>query len=310
MKIDTKRALIFRPESAEEVSKYARRALRAASAIGELPTPIDNLLAAAKVGNLKIDEDVKERFFASLTGPSKQAFETMWQKVRGIADLRKRVTYVDENTSQPRILFAKGHELGHSVLPWHTVDPVHLDDEKSLNYGGLTYEGEEILEAEASFFSAEVLFQGENFARIVRDYTVQFDSIFHIAEMHGASRHATAWRYVEEQDEAVALLAYWPDKFKRGTLYCGKVVASPKFLRKFSLVDIPQHLTQDHAWMAACDSGLVLSEMISMDCDGGSSRFGWEAWWNGYALLVMLHRKPTLHLVRDFAETLSVAARR
>ena len=135
MKIDTKRALIFRPESAEEVSKYARRALRAASAIGELPTPIDDLLAAAKVGNLKIDEDVKERFFASLTGPSKQAFETMWQKVRGIADLRKRVAYVDENTSQPRILFAKGHELGHSVLPWHTVDPVHLDDEKSLNYG-------------------------------------------------------------------------------------------------------------------------------------------------------------------------------
>ena len=40
------------------------------------------------------------------------------------------------------------------------------------------------------------------------------------------------------------------------------------------------------------------------------SRFEWEAWWNGYALFVMLRRKPKLHLVRNFAEKVSVVSRR
>ena len=305
MKIDDSRGLIFRPESAKEVSKYARRALYAAGAIGKLPTPIDDLMAAAKVGNLKIDEDVKENFYTRLTGSAKQGFKTMWQKIRGIADLRERVAYVDENTSPPRILFAKGHELGHEVLPWHTLDPGFFDDDRIL-----IVDAEEIFDAEANIFSAEVIFQGGNFTRIVRDYTVGFDSIFHLADMHGASRHATAWRYVEEQDEAVALLTYWPSKFNPEIFRRGKIVASPKFLRKFSFIDIPQQLTQDQDWMAAYDSSLVHSDMISLDCDAGAFRFKWEAWWSGYTLFVMLRRKPRLHLVRDFAEKVPVVSLR
>ena len=172
-----------------------------------------------------------------------------------------------------------------------------FDDDKSL-----TYDAEEIFDAEANFFSAEVIFQGSNFTRIVRDFTVGFDSIFHLAQMHGASRHATAWRYVEEQDEAVALLTYWPSKFNPGIFCRGKIVASPKFIRKFSLVDIPQQLTHDHAWTTAYDSSLVVRrDMISLDCDSGTFRFEWEAWWNNYVLFVILRRKPKLHLVRDFA---------
>ena len=50
------RDVIVRPPSADEVQKYARRALRVADAAGQLPTPIDALLEAARIGNLKIDE--------------------------------------------------------------------------------------------------------------------------------------------------------------------------------------------------------------------------------------------------------------
>ena len=268
MKIDASGGFMLRPESAEEISKYARRTLRSAEAVGKLPTPIDKLLEAAKVGNLKIDEDVKESFSARLTDPATQTFKTMWQKIRGIADIRERVTYVDENTSQPRILFAKGHELGHQVLPWHTLDPGYFDDDKIL-----IGDAEEIFDAEANFFSAEVIFQGDNFTRMVRDYTVGFDSIFHLAQRHGASRHATAWRYIEKQDEAVALLPYWPwpSRFNPEIFYLGKIVASPKFLRKFSSIDIPQKLTQDQPWMAAAyDSRLDQNDMISLGCDAGT----------------------------------------
>ena len=304
MSINENRELIVRPESAEEVSKYARKTLRAADAIGRLPTPIDDLLAAAKIGNLKIDEEVKQSFAAQLTGFVRQEFYSMWQKIRGIADLRKRVTYVDDNTTPQRIRFAKGHELGHEVLPWHQLDPGRFDDEKSL-----TWEAEKIFDREANFFSAEVIFQGVNFTRIVRDYAVRFDSIFHLADMHGASCHSTAWRYVEAQDESVALVTYWPSKFIAGILHRGRIVASPNFLRKFRFIDLPQQLTQDHVWAAAHGSNLIHNDMIALSCDGGTFQFEWEGWWNGYSLFVMLRRKPKLRFVRELAEKVSAVSR-
>ena len=52
MSVHTSIGVIVRPHSADEVSKYARSALRVADAVGQLPTPIDDLLAAAK---LKLD---------------------------------------------------------------------------------------------------------------------------------------------------------------------------------------------------------------------------------------------------------------
>ena len=305
MSVYTSRSVILRPESADVVSDYARRALRAADAIGQLPTPIDDLLAAAEIGNLQIDEEVKQSFSARLIGAARQEFDSMWQKIRGIADLRERVTYVDENTTQPRIRFAKGHELGHEVLPWHHLDPGCFDDEKSL-----TWEAEEIFDMEANFFSAEVIFQGSNFTRIVRDYTVSFDSIFHFADMHGASRHATAWRYVEEQDESVALVMYWPSKFNSEILRRGKVVASSKFLRKFSEIDLPRQLDPGHDWMTTHASNLIYGDMISLTCGKVTFRFEWEAWWNGHGLLVMLRRKPKLHFVRHLADKVTVASSR
>ena len=222
-----------------------------------------------------------------------------------IADLRERLTYVDENTTQPRILFAKGHELGHEVLPWHRLDPGRFDDEKSL-----TCEAEEIFDVEANFFSSEVMFQGSNFTRIVRDYTVSFDSIFHLADMHGASRHATAWRYVEEQDESVALAMYWPSKFDSEALRLGKVVASSNFLRKFNDIDLPRQLDPSHDSMTTLASNLVHRDMISLNCNKATFRFEWEAWWNGHGLLVMLRRKPKLHFVRDLADKVTVASSR
>ena len=303
MSVNTNRRVIIRPESADEVSKFARSALQAADAIGQLPTPIDDLFAAAKVGNLEITKEVKKSFASRLIGPARHEFELMWEKIRGIADLRERVTYVAENTTQSRIRFAKGHELGHEVLPWHYLDPGRFDDKKSL-----TDEAEEIFDIEANFFSAEVIFQGKNFTRLVRDYKVSFNSIFHLAKMHGASRHATAWRYVEEQDEYVALVIYWPSKFNPEILRRGKVIPSRNFFRKFNDIDLPQQLDLDHPWMTTYPSNNFHQDMISLNCKAGTYRFEWEAWWNGYGLLVMLRRKPKFHIFGDLVDKVTVGS--
>ena len=51
-------------------------------------------------------------------------------------------------------------------------------------------------------------------------------------------------------------------------------------------------------------------DTISLTCGKAAFRFEWEAWCNGYGLLVMLQRKPKLHFVRDLADRVTVASGR
>jgi Zn-dependent peptidase ImmA (M78 family) len=295
---------VLRLDNADEIARYARNALRNAGALGTLPTPIDDLLAAAKVGSLRIEEDTKDRFLAGLRGSARTAFKSMFQKVRGVADLRERVVYVDEALSDPRILFTKGHELGHEVLPWQKLDPALFDDGKSLSC-----DAEEDFDIEANLFAAEVIFQGDRFSKIVRDYAPGFETIFHVAKLHGASRHATSWRYVEAQDESVALIIYLPCKYQIQTLWRSKVVVSSSFRRRYCSIAVPQRLASDHAWAAAWHSNLIHCDTISLDCDGASHAFEWQAWWNRHAVFVMLRHKPVLHFLRDIKEKVSILSR-
>ena len=65
-------------------------------------------------------------------------------------------------------------------------------------------------EQEANFFGAETIFPGARFRTLARDFRPNFAAIFSLADQHGASRQSTAWRFVEEQDESVALPPYYP----------------------------------------------------------------------------------------------------
>src|SRR5882724_2811745 len=163
-----------RPDSQDEVSEIAERMLRAADAVGKLPTPIDDLVRAADVVDEPESPGLIERFASLLNEGRRNLFRSTLQKLRGIADLRERVVYVPNDTA-PRVLFAKAHELGHQVLPWHHVNtaemvPFHQDDNRSLSP-----EVERLFDLEANFFASEVIFQGRRFSAKVRDFRPSFD---------------------------------------------------------------------------------------------------------------------------------------
>jgi hypothetical protein len=289
--------LILPLDNADEIARYARQTLRNSGAIGKLPTPIDDLLSSAKIDEIRIDDDVKERFLSRLPGATRSRLVSILQKVRGIADLRERVVYVDETQSHPRVLFTKGHELGHEILPWHKLDPALFDDDKSLSC-----EAEEDFDIEANLFAAEIIFQGDRFTTMVRDYAPGFDTIFQLAKVHGASRHATSRRYIESQDEPVALLTYWPSRYELQILWRAKSVGSAAFRKRFGGISVPQRLTSDHPWAGACQSAGIHRDQITLVCDSTTEQFQWEAWWNGYALFVLLRRKPILYFIRDIKD--------
>ena len=193
-----KQKLVVRPEAESRIADLVDKLIRKADAQGILPTPIERLFEISKIVN--VAELPNEAYLQTLSERAKGVFRNAMQKLRGIADLREKVTYVPKDPHSGRELFAKAHELGHQVMPWHGVDSAYLDDNESLSP-----RAKAIFEQEANFFGSEAIFQGRRFQTLARDYKPNFGAIFKLADTHGASRQSTAWRFVEEQDEAIAL---------------------------------------------------------------------------------------------------------
>jgi hypothetical protein len=132
-------------------------------------------------------------------------------------------------------------------------------------------------------------------------YTPDFNAIFKLAHDHGASRQATAWRFVEEQDEAIALLQYYSskavDEYGNSVLAIWRSVGSPEFLRRFPNIDPPITLRTGHPWVAARDVNRVCSGNENLMSDGAYTMFEWHSWWNSRALCILIRRKPLLSIV-------------
>jgi Zn-dependent peptidase ImmA (M78 family) len=289
-----KQKIITRPESEDKLSDMVRKLLREADAMGVLPTPIERLFEIARVTN--VDRLPDESFLANLSAQTKGLFKGAWQKLRGIADLREKVTYVPKDNHTGRELFVKAHELGHQTIPWHKIDPAYLDDVETLSL-----DAKAIFEREANFFGAETMFQVDRFRMMARDYQPSFDAIFTLADRHGASKQATAWRFVEEQDEPLALMQYYPgsaiDEHGNPVFYLWRSVGSAKFNEQITGVDIPLILRTGHSWLSARDTNRACNGNENLIMDGYPVNFQWHAWWNGYTLLVLLRRRPLLHVV-------------
>ena len=290
-------SLLCRPDSESEISRIADYLLRKAGVAGKLPTPIEDLIALAGVKDVPDSEAFKEQFLASLPQKARAVFGSAWQKIRGIADLRERAVYVPKTTTAPRLLFAKAHELGHQVISWHKLNRAYLDDKRSL-----TPAAEHLFDIEANFFAAEVIFQGQRFANRVRDYQPSFDAVSLLADEHGASKHATLHRYVEEHDETIAAIPYWPsfytaDENGYPILRAGKVIGSPRFVQKYAGIQLPLEIRTGHEWAAARDAWQVCAGNVRLDCGAGPVNFQWQSWWNKYTLFVLLRRKPAFSLV-------------
>jgi hypothetical protein len=283
-----------RPESQEKVSRIARELLIRSDTLGVLPTPLHVLRESEQID--QIDGLPTRGFFKQFGAAAVRTLLQAMQKVRGVADLRTRANYIPKTGSIPRDRFVEGHELAHQVLPWHRIDPAYMDDDETLRPDIRL-----ILESEANFFSAEILYQGEEFTRRARDYRPDFNAVFALADNHQTSRQSTAWRFVEIHDESLALLQFYPrgmaDETGFQPLSLWNVVTSKSFYSKLRNVQLPQILDRQHPWVAARQNEVVQSEVIRLVVSDRRILFDWHSWWNGRCLLVLLRRRPKLGFV-------------
>lgn len=209
-------------ESLNEIRDVAVVLLRKAEVDERLPTPVNDLVAAA--GLLEVDDYLfSEAKIRQAPKELRRLIRAAGRKIRGALDRRERVLHVNPAIEVPaQRQFIRCHETMHDALPWQRDMLVLGDTAKTL-----APDIELRFEREANQGGAELLFQVDLLARIARDYPTELATPVVLADMFGASIHATFRRWIESH---------------RGTM-CGIVLApvpvrsSPLTFRRFELVE-------------------------------------------------------------------------
>jgi hypothetical protein len=231
------------PEELEQVRVEARSALKRANAFGRLPTPVDDILTAAKltvVDDEVLDEGLLARFRRKATGALKSALS----KVLGLFDARGWLIHVDRGVATVKQTFIKLHEAGHGLLVWQRKMYAVAEDCKVT----LTDETEDLFEREANNFATEVLFQLDAFTEQAADCAFGINVPLKLGRKYGASAYSSIRRYVRKNERACVVLVLDPPVVADGAGFHAtlrRVVPSPAFVERVGSPAWPPVFTPD-----------------------------------------------------------------
>ncbi|MDQ2983077.1 MAG: hypothetical protein M3R70_03990 [Actinomycetota bacterium] len=186
--------------SGNRIAREVERLLAEADARGRLPTPVEDIVAAAGLQRGG-DEVFDEATLARAPSELRAAIKGLAGKVRAMLDRREREVYVHpEIQLAGRVNFQTLHEVAHDILPWQSA-LAYADDDLRLSWSTRIS-----FEQEANQTAAELLFQRGLFTRMAADYAIGFAGVIELSEQIGASIHAAARRYAETHRAAVCAL--------------------------------------------------------------------------------------------------------
>jgi Zn-dependent peptidase ImmA (M78 family) len=222
---------ILDPHQLLTVQRHADRLLRNACAFGRFPTPINDLMAGAKL-TVVDDEALNEGFLRQFMKKARVGIETVksaLSKVLGLLDSNDRLVILDLTVPPPRVPFIKLHEAGHGTLPHQSrVYQFIHDCEKTLDP-----EITDLFEREANVFASEVLFQGDVFSTEAHDHKFGIRVPMDLAKKFGASNYSTFRRYVMTNPHACCSLFWnrrsWMGKGATAPL-CGASLPRNRFM--------------------------------------------------------------------------------
>lgn len=235
------------PQQLAFVQRHAEKLLRDASAIGRFPTPINDLVATAKLVILD-DEVLNERFLKRLLKKAKSRIATIksaLSKVLGLLEANDRLIIIDKNIPKPRIPFITLHETGHGTLPHQREAYGILQDCEST----LDPEITDLFEREANVFASEVLFQGNLFSDEAHAHEFSIKTPMKLAVKYGASKYATFRRYVVTNPHIACLVALnkiTPRSEGGFTAEIRRVVASKSFNTIYDVKTLCSTVTESH----------------------------------------------------------------
>lgn len=303
--------LLLRPRTAADVDDQVEKILRG---LGHPEPPLD-LVAVREL--LSLDR----QFYSSTeTGWLREKVSRL--KVAGIQVLQRpsllveavrklelkalylpdhRRILLDSDLPSKKHRWNEAHEIVHSIIPWHGEmmlgDDIHTP----------TPECHEQIEAEANYGAGRLLFLGDRFVTVARDFDPGLAAVREIQKHFGNTLTSTLWRYVEQvfPDRAViGIISQHPHRrFQKPDFDpekpCRYCIASPAFQRQFGKVEPKTLWTIIRGYCGAQRGGILGDATILLvDLNGAEHRFHFETFYNGYeALSLGLHLAPRAAVV-------------
>jgi len=183
---------------------------------------------------------------------------------------QKRIL-IDETQPILKHRWNEGHEIGHSILPWHDGAMLGDDDHTLLP------SCHEKLENEANFACGRLLFLRERFTEEALDHTPSINAIKALKQTFDNTNTSTFWRCVETwgvQTPIVGLITGHPHPDRRKSDFdpsdpCKHMVQSPAFIKQFSAVSEVALFTKIVGYCRARRGGPLGEELILLTNDNG-----------------------------------------
>lgn len=278
-------------ENESDIQDVARSLLRLADVEERLPTPVDDIVAAA--GLLKVDDYVlSESKISQAPRELRKLLRGAARKIRGALDRRERVLHVSPDIQLPaQRKFVECHEVMHDALPWQRDLLVLGDTQKTLSP-----DVELRFEREANQGSAELLFQVDLMKRIAKDYPVDVSTPVQLASMFGTSLHSTFRRWVEGHPGQLCGIVLDPAPVSVAPLTFQRfeVVSSPAWQIHYGENRFPKRLTTpSHAFLTALAPPLrtnISLDWSMTDLSGTPQDLKVQSFTNSYRTFVLVWR--------------------
>lgn len=280
-------------ESAGVIDKRVDQLLRAADAYGRYPTPVDDILAAAKL-TLVGDYVLEDSKIAKAPAYLRSLLRSAKQKIQGLVDRRERVVHISPDIEhEAKRRFVKLHETTHDILP-HQQNLVYADTNDTLSVAT-----KRLFEREANQGAAELLFQRKHFKRDANDHEIGMAAIWLLSDRYGSSFHAALRRYAECHDAAVAAVVFnlTPVALTPKTWRRQEAMTTRAWQDRFGPMKWPFRMdTMSHPFVAALD--FPLGEINMVDQAGDKVIVRVETQSNGYKRFALLWIAPPRKLLR------------
>jgi hypothetical protein len=235
------------PDQLRAVEERAHKLLDRAAAWDRFPTPIEDIVAAAKLKVAPSSAFDPSRILSYLrdkTFDAARRIKSALSKVLGIYDADEYVIHIDDTVAVVKQGFLKLHETGHhEILAHRKLFRLFQDCEKTL-----APEVADLFDREANNFARFALFQGDRYAREAADCSLDIKTPINLAKRFGASIYASAREFARTHHRACVVYVLEPISFVDGhgvRAIVRRIEPSLAFIKQFGRPD-DTVITPDH----------------------------------------------------------------
>jgi hypothetical protein len=287
--------LIIRPRTAQDIDERVERVLRG---LGNPEPPlrledVRDLLKLDRVFYTADDPGLIRETVSRIRVATIQVFARPMLLVDAIKKMSLQALYIpdrrrillDGSLPVKKHRWSEGHEILHSLLPWHE-EVMHGDDRHTL-----TQRCHEQVEAEANYGTGRMLFLRDRFVVEARDLPAEIASIQSLHTDFGNTLSSTLWRFVEatgEQRPMIGMITCHPHPRRRPADFdaakpCRHCIQSGAFAAMFSRVTEAEIFTGLASYCGAQGGGpLGSGEIILADDNGEKHVFSFESFFIKY----------------------------